>query len=596
MDRETGLSSSTEVENQSAAAIDRAMVSPTKWSFWRHSWFQEDRLFLLLSILIGFISGCAVVCFRVAIEWSRVLLLGSKLTPSHLRAFLSPTLTGLVVAVLVIHVFQRTRGSGANQTKAALYIYDGYVQIRTGIGKFIICTLAIGSGFSLGPEDPSLQIGATIASACGRALRLSRERLRMIAPIGAAAGLAAAFNAPVSAVLFVVEEIMGQWRAEVFGAIVLAATTSAMVARGFFGGEAQFSIPTVEFRGFEELLAYAALGAVGGVASLVFAKLIGFLRPHAKALPLWTQYFQPAVAGLILGCIALLGFPQVMGAGYEFIDQAMHDRFTWQMLGLLAGMKIVATTISFVSGTPGGMFAPTLFIGAMLGACVGGVERMFLPHLTGSIGTYALVGMGVLFAGFLRAPMTSVFMVLELSQNYSIIVPVMVANTISYLISRRLQPVPIFELLTKQDGIDLPSMEEEREQAVLRVEDAMRPAKLPVLSSTASVAEAIAAAKRQGAEDVMIDDRPNGWTTTTLFDLHEAAEQGKEDAPLSRVVPAKRAPHLHPDQRLEEALYNVNGWRVLPVIHRVEQLKLVGVIALEDILQTYERLGHNLHD
>ena len=167
---------------------------------------------------------------------------------------------------------------------------------------------------------------------------------------------------------------------------------------------------------------------VGGLASVLFSAGIATLRPRCKALPLWTQYFQPAMAGLLIGIMAVLGAPQVMGAGYEAMDEAMHGRFTWQFLALLAGLKIVATLLSFVSGTPGGMFAPTLFIGAMLGAAVGGAEHVLLPHLSVSPGTYALVGMGVLFAGFLRAPMTSVFMVLEVSGNYSIIVPVIVGE------------------------------------------------------------------------------------------------------------------------------------------------------------------------
>src|SRR5438045_1277796 len=212
------------------------------------------------------------------------------------------------------------------------------------------------------------------------------------------------------------------------------------------------------------------LGLIGGGVSVLFAKCILMLRPPLKALPRWTQFLQPAIAGLLIGFIGYLGAPQVMGAGYDYIDQALHDQFTWKMLGVLAGLKILTTTLSFVSGTPGGMFAPTLFIGGMLGGAVGGFERAFFPHLTGSIGTYALVGMGVLFAGFMRAPMTSVFMVLEVSSNYSIIVPVIVANTIAYVISRSLQPTPIFDLLTRQDGLDLPSLEEQREESILRLE------------------------------------------------------------------------------------------------------------------------------
>src|SRR3984885_13586288 len=445
--------------------------------------FREERFFLILSVFIGIFSGLAVVGFRFAIGWCRIYLLGSGAVLSPTRLLLAPTLAGLVIAILVIHVFPLARGSGVNQTKAALYIYNGYIPFRTAVGKFITAALAIGSGHSLGPEDPSLQIGACLASVLGRQMRLSRDRMRLIAPVGAAAGLAAAFNAPISAVLFVIEEVIGRWTAGILGSVVLSAVSSVVVMRWFLGSESLFRIPAVQLERPSELIAYAILGVAGGLASVLFSTGIATLRPRFKALPLWTQYFQPPVAGLLIGIIAVLGAPQVMGAGYEAIDEAMHGRFTWQFLALLAGLKIVATLLSFVSGTPGGMFAPTLFIGAMLGAAVGGAEHWLLPHLTVSPGTYALVGMGVLFAGFLRAPMTSVFMVLEVSGNYSIIVPVILANTFAYLISRWLQPVPIFDVLTRQDGLDLPSMEEQREEGILRVEDAMRPATGPILDA-----------------------------------------------------------------------------------------------------------------
>src|SRR5690348_14033862 len=201
---------------------------------------------------------------------------------------------------------------------------------------------------------------------------LTRERLRLIAPVGAAAGLAAAFNSPISAILFVIEEVIGRWTAGLLGAVVLAAVSSVVVSRYFLGSEPLFRIPVVQFIAPSELLAYAVLGIVGAFASVVFAKAIQILRPRMKALPAWTQLLQPALAGLIIGAIGLGGRPEIMGAGYEFMDQAMHDQFLWKTMAILAGLKILTTVLSFVSGTPGGMFAPTLFIGAMLGGAVGG--------------------------------------------------------------------------------------------------------------------------------------------------------------------------------------------------------------------------------
>jgi len=571
----------------SLAEVDRRTSSSQAAPGASTFWLGEDRFFLVLSIVIGVLAGLAVVCFRITIEWTRLALLGSALSPSGWRTIVAPSLAGLAVAVLVIWIFPAVRGSGVNQTKAALYIYNGFIPLRTALGKFITSALAIGSGQSLGPEDPSLQIGASLASSVGRALNLSREKLRLIAPVGAAAGLAAAFNAPISAVLFVIEEVIGRWSAAILGSVVLSAVSSVVVMRWFLGAEAMFRIPALEVTRPSELLAYAVLGIIGGVASVVFAKGIGALRPRLRALPRWTQYLQPAMAGLLIGIIGYLGAPQVMGAGYQFIDQALHDQFTWRVLGLLAGLKILATIASFVSGTPGGMFAPTLFIGAMLGGAVGGVERIFFPHLTGSIGTYALVGMGVLFAGFLRAPMTSVFMVLEVSGNYSIIVPVMIANTLAYVISRSLQPTPLFDILTRQDGLELPSMEEQREETTLRVEDAMRPPRVPVVEERDTVAEALQKIEGTNGDNVFIRPRWSGWRVTSRQALARAAEDGRADLALREAFSNPIVPHLYPDLPLETALRHLDERTVLPVTHRAEPRELEGVISLSDVLNAY---------
>ncbi len=556
------------------------------------SMFREERFFLILSVFIGVFSGLAVVCFRFAIGWCRLYLLGSGAVLSPTRLLLAPTLAGLVIAVLVLHVFPLARGSGVNQTKAALYIYNGYIPFRTAIGKFITAALAIGSGHSLGPEDPSLQIGACLASVLGRKMRLSRDRMRLIAPVGAAAGLAAAFNAPISAVLFVIEEVIGRWTAGILGSVVLSAVSSVVVMRWFLGSESLFRIPAVQLERPSELIAYAILGIVGGLASVVFSMGIATFRPKLKALPLWTQYLQPALAGLLIGIIAWLGAPQVMGAGYEAMDEAMHGRFTWQFLAILAGLKIVATLFSFVSGTPGGMFAPTLFIGAMLGAAVGGVEHVVLPHLSGSPGTYALVGMGVLFAGFLRAPMTSVFMVLEVSGNYSIILPVIVANTIAYVISRGLQPIAIFDVLTRQDGLELPSMEEQREEGILRVEDAMHPVEGPILDAQATLDQALRVAEPSAANELLVRS-PSGWNSVTKEQLRAMVKEGKGGATLGSQLPILQIPSLHPDLPLETALRYVDRWPLVPVVSRADFRHLEGVISERDVLERYREFGES---
>jgi CIC family chloride channel protein len=549
--------------------------------------FNEEVFFLILCVFIGIFSGLAVVCFRLAIDWTHLALLGPLPQSHSWRLFVVPAVAGLVVAVLVIHIFPGIRGSGVNQTKSALYIFNGFIPFRTAVGKFICAGLAIGSGQSLGPEDPSLQIGAGIASALGRQVQISREKLRLMAPVGAAAGLAAAFNAPISAVLFVIEEVIGRWSAGILGSVVLAAVASVVVVRSFLGSEPLFRIPLTTFRRPSELLAYAVLGLVGGLASVAFAKSVGYLRPRLKALPRWTHYFQPSVAGLLVGFIGFLGFPQVMGAGYDSMDQAMHGQYAWKMLAILALLKIIATTISFVSGTPGGMFAPTLFVGAMLGGAVGDLERFYFPHLTGSTGTYVLVGMGVLFAGFLRVPMTSVFMVLEVSGNYEIIVPVIVANTFAYVVSRWLQPVPIFDLLTRQDGLILPSLEEEREETILRVEDAMLPVPSVILSAQDYVDANFHRVQNSAEAVFLVRMHPSGWGTITREQLQRFYREGKGELTLASVLPAQSLPSLYPDLPLDSALRYVNDCPLIPVVNRADSKRLEGVVSRESVFKKY---------
>jgi CIC family chloride channel protein len=548
---------------------------------------REEQFFLVLAIAIGILSGFCVVIFRIAIASIRLWLLGSSMHPSAPRVILVPALVGLLIAVLAVRFFPRVRGSGINQTKGALYIYDGYISVETVVGRFVLSALAIGSGQSLGPEDPSLQIGAGLASALGRWLKLSKERLRLVAPVGAAAGLAAAFNAPITAVLFVIEEVIGRWSGGILGAVVLSAISSVVVERWFMGDEPLFRVPRYHLDFAGELAAYAILGVVGGVASLVFVKTIKNLRPRLRRLPQWSQYLQPGVAGLLIGFIAIW-YPQVMGAGYEWMDLAMHNRFPWEVLGIIAGLKLLSTVLSFATGTPGGLFAPVLFIGAMLGASVAMLEQQLFPAIAVPVGAYALVGMGALFAGILRAPMTSVFMTLEVSGNYSIILPVVICNTISYLISRAFQEVPLFDLLSRQDGLDLPSLEEEREHAILRVEDAMHPTMGRALLGDEAIASARSIAASTPEDQFLVSLGEGRWSVLSREALLDPAND--EGSPV-RVLVRARVPRLYQDQSLDVALRFLKDRPMLPVVHRGNMDLLMGVVGVEDILRAYRKAG-----
>lgn len=554
------------------------------WTIWRRKalTLREGQLFLLLAVIIGLLAGTVVVCFRVAIDWARFWLLGPSMEPGALRVILAPTLTGILVALLVIYAFRRARGSGVNQTKAAVYVFDGYIPFRTVIGKFVTCALAIGSGQSLGPEDPSLQMGAGIASTLGRGLRFSREKQRLLAPIGAAAGLAAAFNAPISATIFVVEEIIGTWSGGVLGAVILAAISSVVVMREFLGSAPMFRVPAVAFNRPTELIGYAVLGIISGIAGLAFLKFIAYFRPRLRKLPRWTQFAQPAVAGLLIGIIGIW-LPQVMGSGYPVIDQVLHDQFVWKMLLLLGVFKIVATGISFVSGAPGGMFAPALFIGATLGGAVGEFEHVILHRPVSSVPEFALVGMGTFFAAFLRVPITSVFMVVEVSQHYTMIVPTIVANMIAYFISHKYQKVPLFDFLARQDGFFLPSIEEMREQTTLHVEDAMRPP-MGIVFREENLKSLLEQPEAKDGAQVLLWKRNGPWMIAVREELRQAAANGGS---VETVAAKGPVPQLYPDQHLDEALRVIGDWPVIPVVNRANLEKIEGVISVDDVLRKY---------
>ena len=417
---------------------------------------REHQLFLALSIIIGILAGLAAVLFALTIDRVDDLLFG--FAPSTVRIFAVPILVSIATGVLLAFVFRGVRGSGVPQTKAAYHLHGGVIPWGVPLGKFLTGVLCIGAGHSLGREGPSVQIGAGLASVIGRWVGLSPARIKDLVPIGAAGALAAAFNTPIAAVLFALEEIIGDLNASLLGSTVVASVASVVVSRSILGNEPLFHVPVYHLVHPSELIGYAVLGIAGGIVSLLFSFSMLRLRGGFLKLPPATAVLHPLVGGVLLG-ITLLFVPEVKGVGYESLDQALNGGLVFRTMLVLGVVKLVATVVSYCSGNAGGVFAPSLFIGAMTGGTVGTIVNRVAPFPVGEPGAYALVGMGTLFAGIIRAPMTSVFMIFEITQDYQIIVPLMIANMLSFVISRRFQPVPLYEALLQQDGIFLTASE-----------------------------------------------------------------------------------------------------------------------------------------
>jgi chloride channel protein, CIC family len=547
---------------------------------------REEQVFLLLALLIGAVVGATVVAFIVLTE-----NFGARIDPvgaDHWRRLLVPIAGSLTIGYLLFKYFPDARGSGVPQTKAALYARGGFISLGTVIGKFFCTSATLASGIPLGREGPAVQVGAGIASVFGRATGLRPEKIKALVPVGAAAAVAAAFNTPLAAVLFALEEVVGDLHAPVLGSVVLASATSWAMLRLLLGNDPLFKVPQYQLVSPAEFGVYAILGVVGGLVSVAFTKLLLTLRARFLRLPRKTAWYQPVVGGVVVGVMGWF-VPQTLGVGYKYVGDALNGSMVLKLMVLLLALKLVGVAISYASGNAGGIFGPSLFLGAMLGGAVGTVAHRLLPGYTAGPGAYALVGMGTAFAGIVRAPMTSVVMIFEMTRDYAVIVPLMISNLVSLFISSRLQRKPIYEVLADQDGIHLPSSESRSTDGQRRIVRAMRPAR-EVLDAALSVEQAI---EKVGGSAF------RAWPVTTsgagllgmmtAGALQRAQANGGGQRALGELLDAESFPHVHADQPLSFALERMGAAHldVLPVVGRADVHKLEGVVTLQDVLRSY---------
>ena len=502
------------------------------------------------------------------------------------RRLLFPVAGSLGIGYLLYRFFPGARGSGVPQTKAALFARGGYISLRTILGKFFCTSVTLASGIPLGREGPSVQVGAGIGSVLGRMLGLSPEQVKKLIPVGAAAAVAAAFNTPLAAVVFSLEEIMGDLNAPMIGGVVLASATAWVVLRLSLGDHPLFKVPQYHLVSPAEFGVYAVLGIAGGVVSAIFAKLLLGIRARFLCFPQKTVWFQPVAGGLAVG---ILGWfvPQVLGVGYGFVGDALNGNMTLRLMLLLLLLKLIAVTTSYALGNAGGIFGPSLFLGAMLGGSVGTAAHHLFPAYTATPGAYALVGMGAVFAGVVRAPMTSVLIIFEMTQDYAVIVPLMIANLVSLFVASLLQHEPIYEALAVQDGIHLPTAQTRHRLGQRRVESVMEAASrlLPVETTVREALEQVSASEFQSW---LVTDR-RGVIGIIDLSLLKDATSTSADKKLGDLVDPLAFPHVHSDQGLDLALERMgeSHFDILPVVSRANVHKLEGIVTMRDVLEAY---------
>jgi chloride channel protein, CIC family len=561
-----------------------------QWAAFRNQ--REEQVLLVLTLLIGALVGLVVVAFIVLTERVGARLYPAGSTPW--RRLLVPVGGSLAMGYLLYRYFPDARGSGVPQTKAALFAREGRITLSTVLGKFFCTSATLASGIPLGREGPAVQVGGGIASVLGRALGLRPEKVKSLIPVGAAAAIAAAFNTPLAAVLFALEEVMSDLHAPILGSVVLASATSWGVLRLMLGNDPLFQVPQYQLVNPWELVIYGLLGLAGGVISVAFTQLLLRLRAWFQRLPGKTVWLQPVAGGLLVG---LLGWfvPQVMGVGYTYVGEALNGGMALKLMVLLLLLKLIATATSYASGNAGGIFGPSLFLGAMLGGAIGSGAQHFFPGYVATPGAYALVGMGAAFAGIVRAPMTSVVMIFEITRDYAVIVPLMISNLVSYFIASRIQKEPIYELLAEQDGIHLP-VESHRRGRLRQVSQVMRPTR-ETLSAEEPLARALERLRQSPEQAWLVCDHQSLLGLLTRAQLETAGSEMATAKQVGDLLAPDEFPHLHADHTLDLALDRMGALHVdlLPVVSRANIHEVLGVVKLADVLEAYG-LGKNKGD
>lgn len=558
---------------------------------------SQQHRFYVLAILIGLLSGLGAVAFHQSIYWAEHNLIyrasGIAGWKGILALILLPTAGGLVVGFLIKFWAPEAAGSGIPQTKAAYYLKFGRIRFRAALGKFVLGTISIGSGASLGREGPTVQISAAIASWVGRWFGLAPRQVMALIPLGCAGGIAAAFNTPLAAIVFAIEEIMGDMKHKAFAGIVMVAVIAAVIERSLLGPDSMFQVPMhPEHLSLASLGWSLALGILAGFLSHAFVEGVLKARERVKMVRGRFSWMMPGVGGLLTGCVgaavfANTGHMGVFGIGYADLSSALAGSLGLGLLLTLLAGKFAATIFSYSSGGSGGIFAPTLFIGAMAGGALGYVAGAVggPPDLMPSV--LALVGMGALFAGVIRAPVTSILIIFELTRDYNLILPIMLANLSSYAIATKLRHVPIYEALLLQDGINL------RKFPILRPSQGWQ--NLPVSTIMTNTVHTLRAdlrldeAYRQIESEgykvyPVVDDKGKyvGLVHRKGVRVVSAQEPEKQ---VKDIFISKTFPKVFPDTKIKAAAgqFVSTEWIALPVVSRLDEGRVVGIVTLHDI-------------
>ncbi len=558
----------------------------------------EHTFMVLTAVVIGVLGGFGAIFFRFAIRLFQGAFFGTwhysldyvLPLPWYIK-LLAPAAGGLIVGPIVYYFAREARGHGVPEVMESIVLHGGAIRPRVVLAKITASAVCIGSGGSVGREGPIVQIGSAIGSTLGQWLKVTGSHLRTLVACGTAAGIAATFNAPIAGALFAMEIILSDFGISQFSPIVISSVSATVISRHFLGDFPAFVIPHYELVNVFEMIPYTILGVLAAFVALAFIDILYKTEDIFEAIPI-PGFLKSILGGFLVGAIGIF-FPHIFGVGYETISLALEAKLTWYFLIFLIGLKILATSITIGSGGSGGVFAPSLFLGASLGGFVGTISHTLFPAITATPGAYALVGMGAVAAGAMHAPITSILIIFELTNDYRIILPLMVACIISVLITTRLKKDSIYTLKLSRRGLNLFQGQEINVLRSLRVQQVMKPEFEKVLTDTPFQALMDLVVRSQHPNFFVVDEKDHLLGVISINDMRRIFYESDALAPIL-VAYDLLSPIRHsftPQDTLDVVMKAFGELNVdeLPVVNNMEEKKLIATVTKRDVIEMYNR-------
>ncbi len=562
---------------------------------------SDSGIIIGTAILVGIGAGLGSVLFTKLVELVRKVAfqdfanaIGS-LQPWHL--IIIPLIGGLITGPIIYFFAREAKGHGVPEVMLAIALRGGKIKPQVGIVKAVASAICIGTGGSVGSEGPIAQIGSALGSTIGQFFKLNEERTKTLVACGAAGGIAAIFNAPIAGAIFAMEVILNRMSSVYFGAVVISSVIADSIAHFFMGDFRTFLIPQYFLKSPWELLLYSLLAVIAAFASVGFSRSLYLVEDIFDGLKI-PEWVKPTLGAILLGVLGIVtvktadGFPRIFGVGYESMTPALFGEFTFKVAFLLFFLKLLATLFTLGSGNSGGIFAPSLFMGSMLGASFGSWASAIFPNITAGAGAYSLIGMASFFSGATHAPMTAIMILFEMTNNYQLILPLMLASVISTIISRVLSKDSIYTLKLTRRGIKLSQTQDIDVMQGITVGEVMTTDYLSIKSNQTIEDLEQLFAKTHMTGVPVTDSYGKLDGVVTAKDLEQARKSNlSEKSELNKIASMHELLYTFPEELMWHAIYRMSSHSIsmLPVVQKNDPRQLIGMLYRRDVIKAYDR-------